>query len=131
MRVIHCLTNNMEATVQILKEMNEDKYHCYHCIANHTTNETISKLTHMSNDLLQQQVQIKRIRFILYLFSMFNIVLVSVVFSGPFILNILSFTNVMFLFVGLYIDQFDFIICVESIVVLISVVSFLIFRIIL
>jgi hypothetical protein len=69
------LSNNMEKAIQILKEMNEDKYHCFHCISNHTTNETISKLTEMSNDLLQQQIQIKRMRFILYLFSMFNIVI--------------------------------------------------------
>ena len=116
--------NNMKTAVKILNKVNADKYHCFHCISKHLTNQTILKLNQTFNDLLQQQIQIKRMRFILYLFSLFNIVLVSVVFPGPLILNILSFINVIFLFLGLYVDQFDVVICIESVVVLVSVVSF-------
>ena len=43
------LFNNMKTTVKILNKTSEDKYHCFHCISDHTSNQTLSKLNQTSN----------------------------------------------------------------------------------
>lgn len=44
------LSDNMETTYRILKDMVADDYNCYYCINNHTNNDTIMNIIQTYNN---------------------------------------------------------------------------------
>jgi hypothetical protein len=74
------------------------------------------------NNHVKQQMELVRFRVVLYIFGIFNIIIVFIVYYGPVTINLLTTANAVLLLSSLFVDKFDVMIFMESIVVFMSVV---------
>jgi hypothetical protein len=116
------LSDYMETTHRILKDRVADDYKCYYCLSNHTNNDTLMNIIQTYNNHVKQQMELVRLRVVLYIFGIFNIIIVFIVYYGPVTINLLTTANAVLLLSSLFVDKFDVMIFMESIVVFMSVV---------
>ena len=69
-----------------------------------------------------QQAETNRLRIILSLFSIFNIIVVFVIYYGPMIINTLSIVNALTMLFGVVLNRFVLSIYIESLVILLSII---------
>lgn len=117
------LTQSIEQMRQTLKNMLSDKYNCHYCVKKYGSDRKIEKLLEANVNHIKQQTELIRLRVILCCFSSFNIFFVLIVYGGPITTNTISIINGVLLVANFFIEEFIAVILIESIVVLISIIT--------
>lgn len=109
-------------THRVLKNMKKDTHNCYYCVRNNTGNVTIEILLTSYNNHMNQTIELTRLRAILCIFEVLNIVIVFLIYWGPAIINAMLMIGGVSLVAGFFIEGLLSIVLIESIVVLISLI---------
>jgi hypothetical protein len=107
---------------KVLSNMVEDNYNCHYCIKSHTSHDIIEKTLELHNDHMQQQKHLSGLRIILSVFSVYHVLLVFVIYGGPVLINTLTSINIFLIIIVQFVEQFDAIMFIESLVVLVATV---------
>jgi len=114
------LPETLKDVQKLVKSLVEDEHNCYYCLQNNTSNESISKMIQTHDNYVQQQTEFTKLRCVLSLFGLFNILVVFILYGGSVTINILTTINAAIVLTSLYIDKFNTVVYMESTVVCVS-----------
>lgn len=116
------VAENGEDAFEILHNMVRDEYLCHYCIKNHSSFDNINKILEIHKGHAQQRLRVSRLRLVLNIFGIFNIVLVCIVYGGPAIINSLTCITALCILIAPFVNKFSVMIFIESSVVLLATV---------
>jgi len=105
---------------RIFEEMRVDERNCYNCVSNHSNKETLDSIIYLYGNFTEQEKALTDLRCSLCYFSLFNAILLFVVYGGPVSTNILTILDTILIIGCMFTNQIQFISLMESIIVLIS-----------
>lgn len=99
------LEENLNKIGDLLTKLAEDEYLCFYCLSNYSSLQEVKDMRENIEYQVAKETAYKKTRNVYNILASVNIIIVFTIFSGPWLINIASIINSLFICLSMFLSD--------------------------